>query len=299
MASDREKTISRVTVCGAAANVALAAVKLVAGVVGRSSAMVADAIHSFSDLVSDIIVLVMVKVSSRGQDTSHDYGHGKFETLATVGIALLLVVVGARLLAGGVEKISFVLKGGTLDTPGTVALVAAVLSIAVKEALYQWTAHVGRSLDSSVMITNAWHHRTDALSSVASAAGIALALLLGGRWAVLDPVVCCAISIFIFYIAVKMAIPALNELTEASLPDSTEKEISSIICSVSGVDNVHALKTRRIGPDIYIESHIVVNPYMKVIDAHRITEVAEQKLRQKYGQGTQISLHVEPSVESD
>lgn len=299
MEQGRERTITRVTFWGAVANLALSALKFAAGLVGRSSAMVADAVHSLTDLISDVIVIVMVKVSSKEQDEGHDYGHGKFETLATAAIALLLVVVGAKLMAGGVEKIRFAIGGGELEVPGRIALWAALLSIVVKEILYQWNARVGRKLGSPAMISNAWHHRTDALSSVGAALGIGGALLFGGKWAILDPIVCCAISIFIFVVAIKMALPAIGELTEASLPEEMENRIVDILMSVEGVDNVHALKTRRNGPNIIVEAHIVVNPEMSVSEAHRLTEIGETLLREEYGAGTHISLHVEPSVESD
>ena len=290
---NREKSIVRVTVWGAVVNVVLAVAKLVAGIVGRSAAMTADAIHSFSDLVSDVIVLVMVKVASRGNDKDHEYGHGKFETLATVAVA-----VGGKMLADGVSRIAGFFRGEQMVVPGMIAFWAALVSIAVKEALYQWTAHVGRKFDSPAVVTNAWHHRSDALSSVGSAVGIALAILLGGKWAIMDSVVACAISIFIIRIGVKMALPALRELTEASLPEETENEIRDVILSVDGVLDVHAMKTRKTGPDIIIESHIVVDPEMTVFQAHLITEYAEDRLRERFGQKTQISLHVEPSVES-
>lgn len=295
----REREMTAVTVWGAVANVALAGAKLLAGLVGKSSAMTADAIHSLSDLVSDVIVLAMVKVSSKGRDKSHDYGHGKFETLATAFVALMLLVVGGKLMADGVGKIVDIVHGTSLPVPGRIALWAAVLSIVVKEVLYQWTARVGRKCQSPAIITNAWHHRTDALSSVASAAGISAAILFGGKWTVMDPIVCCLISIFIVYIAVKMAIPALNELTEASLPDEIEDEMERIIRSVEGVENVHAMKTRSAGPNYIVESHIVVRPDMSVAEAHAITAVAEARLRERFGASTQISLHVEPSVEAE
>lgn len=295
---NREKSIVRVTVWGAVANVVLAVAKLVAGIVGRSAAMTADAIHSFSDLVSDVIVLVMVKVASRGNDKDHEYGHGKFETLATVAVALLLLAVGGKMLADGVSRIAGFFRGEQMVVPGMIAFWTALVSIAVKEALYQWTAYVGRKFDSPAVVTNAWHHRSDALSSVGSAVGIALASLLGGKWAIMDSVVACAISIFIIRIGVKMALPALRELTEASLPEETENEIRDVILSVDGVLDVHAMKTRKTGPDIIIESHIVVDPEMTVFQAHLLTEYAEDRLRERFGQKTQISLHVEPSVES-
>lgn len=299
MDQQREHTITSVTAWGAVANLALTALKFVAGLVGRSSAMVADAVHSLSDLISDVVVIVMVKISSRKQDKGHDYGHGKFETLATAFVALMLLVVGAKLTVGGIEKIRTVMDGGELAVPGKFALWAALISIAVKEVLFQWNSRVGRKVNSPAMISNAWHHRTDALSSIGSAAGIGGALLLGGKWAVLDPIVCCAISVFIFVIAVQMAIPALGELTEASLPEEMENKIIDLLQSVDGVENVHALKTRRNGPDIIVDAHIVVDPDMSVAAAHALTEIGESLLRQEYGDGTQISLHVEPSEESD
>ena len=295
---NREKEISKVTVWGAVANVALAIVKFIAGIVGQSSAMMADAVHSLSDLVSDVIVLAMVKVAAKGKDKSHDYGHGKFETLATAAVAILLLVVGAKLCASGVTKIKTVLQGGSIETPGTIALVAALVSIAVKEILFQVTARTGRRHNSPAVIANAWHHRTDAMSSVGAAMGIGAAIIFGGKWAVLDPLVCCGISVFIFYIAVKMALPAISELSEASLPDETEEEIISLTRQVEGVRDVHALKTRKSGPNIIIEAHIVVDPEMSVREAHDITEIAESCLRDKFGKETQISLHVEPSEDA-
>lgn len=296
---DRTRKITSVTLWGAVSNVALAAAKLAAGVVGHSSAMVADAVHSISDLVSDVIVLVMIKVASKGTDKSHDYGHGKFETLASMAVSILLFVVGARLLASGIVQIGNVVHGGSIAVPGMIAFWAALVSIVVKEILFQWTARVARECESTAVLSNAWHHRTDALSSVASALGIGTAVLLGGRWAILDPIVCCGISIFIFVIAVRMAIPALNELTEGSLPEQTESEINELILSVEGVEDVHALKTRRSGPSIIVEAHLVVDPEMKVVDAHKLTVDAEKLVRERFGEDTQISFHIEPCADAD
>lgn len=295
----RNGEISKVTLWGAAANIALAAFKLFAGLLGRSSAMMADALHSLSDLVSDVVVLVMVRVSSKEKDRTHEYGHGKFETIATAFVAFLLFLAGIKMIAEGVSKVRFVIRGGSIDSPGMISLVAALVSITVKEILFQWTARVGRRNDSPAVVANAWHHRTDALSSVAAAMGIGLALLLGGRWTVLDPLVCCGISLFIFYIALKMFLPALNELTEGSLPEDTEQEIKAIISSVDGVQDVHAMKTRRMGPSMIIDSHIVVNPAMSVLEAHDITVIAEKRIRERFGDSTQVSIHVEPDIASD
>jgi len=291
---NREKTISRVTIWGAVGNLVLTGFKLVAGFVGHSSAMVADAIHSLSDLISDVVVLVMVKVSSKGIDQNHDFGHGKFETLATVLVSLMLLIVGGELMANGIEKIRLVWQGGELASPGSIALWAAIVSIIVKEALYQWTAIVGKRVNSPAMISNAWHHRTDALSSIGSALGIGGAMLLGGKWTILDPIVGCIISIFIIVVAVKMVLPALHELTEGSLPKEMKEKIKSLILSVDGVDNVHDLRTRRNGPNVIISAHIVVDPEMSVMKAHTLTELAEEAVRKEFGNETQINIHVEP-----
>lgn len=260
--------------------------------------MLADAVHSLSDLVSDIVVLVMVRVSSQGVDKNHAYGHGKFETLATAIVALLLLMVGGELMADGVAKIHDVWAGKELPMPNKLALWAAVVSIVVKEGLYWWTYIVGKRVNSPAMITNAWHHRTDALSSVGALIGIGGAMWLGGRWVILDPIVGSIISVFIIVVAVKMAMPALYELTEGSLPEDEARQIMEIIGAVPGVKDVHQLKTRRNGPTVILSAHVVVNPKMTVEEAHRITELAEEAVREVFGRETQISIHVEPSKEA-
>ncbi|MBQ0153176.1 MAG: cation transporter [Bacteroidales bacterium] len=295
----REQKISQVTIWGAIGNLLLTAFKLVAGLLGRSSAMIADAIHSLSDLVSDIVVLVMVKVSSKGVDKSHDYGHGKFETLATVVVAVILLWVGIELLIEGIGKIRLVIMGDTLPVPRQIALWAALISILVKEILYQWTSRVGKKVNSPAMITNAWHHRSDALSSIGAALGIGGAICFGGKWVILDPIVGCIISIFIVVIAVKMAIPALYELTDGSLPEEIEQQIIQLILSVDGVTNVHDLRTRRNGPIIIIGVHIVVDPNITVAKAHHLTVLAENAIRNQFGNETQISIHIEPTEEAE
>lgn len=294
----RTRQIQSVTFWGAVCNLALSALKLTAGLVGRSSAMVADAVHSFSDLVSDVVVLVFARISGKGKDKGHDYGHGKFETLATTVVSLLLLVVAARMIASSVGQIRSALAGTPPSAPGVIALVAAVVSIAVKEILYQWTARVGRRLSSSVMVANAWHHRSDALSSVGSLIGIGAAILLGGKWTILDPLVGLVISVVIIVVAVKMSIPALAELTDASLPDDVEHKITEIIDSVPGVSDVHELKTRRCGHYSIAEVHMVVRPDMTILEAHDLTVEAEQRLHAAFGDDMQVTIHVEPSVDS-
>lgn len=292
--TDRKKQITKVTLVGSAVNLALTAAKLFAGFFGRSAAMVADGVHSLSDLVTDFIVLVFVNISSKGKDRSHDYGHGKFETLASLLISLLLLVVAAELMASSIKKILLVLGGGEIAVPGMIALWAAVVSIVLKEGLYWYTYSVGKKIDSPAMIANAWHHRSDALSSVGSFLGIGGAILLGHKWVILDPLAGCIISIAIIVVAVKMAVPALKELLDVSLPDDKEDEIVRVAESVPGVLNVHELKTRQSGPGIIIDAHIVVRPDMTVSAAHDIATAVEDALKSRFGASTQTSIHIEP-----
>ena len=295
---NRTKDIQKITLWGAFCNIALTIVKFVAGILGGSTAMLADAVHSASDLVTDIIVIVFTRISGKGKDKGHDYGHGKFETLATVVVSLMLLVVGAEMIKSSYQQIRSAVEGNPLPAPEMIALWAAVISIFSKEFLYQWTVKVGKRLSSPVVIANAWHHRTDALSSVGSLVGIAGAIALGGEWTILDPLVGAVISIVIFVMAVKMSIPALAELTEASLPEKTEQKMLEIIRSVEGVRGVHELKTRLCGHYCIADFHIVVDPETTILESHETTVIIERKLREEFGEETQINIHVEPSDDS-
>lgn len=293
--SQREKRIMKVTLTGMFVNVVLSAGKIAAGVFGRSSAMLADGVHSLSDLLTDIIVIAFVRVSSKGRDRSHEFGHGKYETLATLLVSLILIVVAAQMMVSGIGSITNVLDGGTIPVPGYVALAAAVISIVAKELLYRYTIAVGRKTGSPAVEANAWHHRSDAFSSIGSLIGISGAIFLGDKWVILDPIVCCCISIAIFVVAVKMAGPSLNELLDGSLPEESEKEIVSLAMSVEGVRNIHDLKTRRSGLSVMVEAHLVVDPDMTVEQAHEISTAVENAIVKKFGNETQISIHIEPS----
>lgn len=295
----REKRVTRVTLWGSVVNLVLTVFKIFAGVLGHSAAMVADGVHSLSDLLSDIVVLVFIRISSKGRDREHEFGHGKFETLATVVVSLMLVVVAAKLISGGVSNIRAAISGTLLPKPGWIALAAAVASVVAKEILYRVTVKVGREVDSPVTVANAWHHRSDAFSSIGSLLAIGGAIVLGRRWTVLDPIASCVIGVMIVVVAVKMAVPSLQELLDASLPEDMEKDIVSMIERVDGVRNAHGLKTRRNGTSVIIEAHIVVDPDITVLQAHGISTAVERVLRAKFGPQTQISLHVEPSLDSE
>ena len=293
---DRQQQINKVTWWGAAVNLLLTACKIMAGIFGRSAAMIADGVHSLSDLSSDAVVLIFTRISSKAKDRDHEFGHGKFETLATVIISLILIVVGAKLMSNGIKSIIACINGEVLPRPGFIALAAAVVSIVSKEILYQWTAAVGRKTGSTAVMANAWHHRSDALSSIGALLGIGGAIILGDRWTILDPITSCVISVAIIVVAVKMALPSLAELLETSLPEEIEKEIMDIASSVPGVNDIHELKTRRNGMSFIIDAHVVVNPDMTVVEAHDIATNVEEALCGRFGPETQTSIHIEPDT---
>lgn len=294
----RTSKITFVTLVGSVVNAVLTVFKIVAGIVGHSAAMIADGVHSLSDLLSDVVVLVFVRISGKGRDKDHDYGHGKFETFATLIISLMLLVVGANLMSSGITSIKKILGGESIENPGMIALWAAALSIVSKEILYRYTAAQGRKLDSPMMVANAWHHRSDALSSIGSLLGIGGAIVLGDKFVILDPLAGCIISIFIIVMAVRMSIPAIKELLDVSLPDEMEEEIVCTAKAISGVVDLHELKTRREGPGIVMEGHLVLHSDISLQQAHGISKRVEQALREKFGTATQISLHLEPENDS-
>ena len=294
--SNRQQEIKRVTLWGAAVNLLLTACKVAAGVFGRSAAMIADGVHSLSDLLSDAIVLIFTHISSKDKDRKHRFGHGKFETMATVIISIILVVVAAKLMSGGIRNIVACIKGEVLPRPGFIALAAAVVSIISKEILYQWTAAVGKKTGSTAVMANAWHHRSDAMSSIGALLGIGGAIILGDKWTILDPITSCGISIAIIVVAIKMAMPSLEELLETSLPEDIEKEITDIVSAVPGVNDIHELKTRRNGMSFIIDAHVVVDPDKTVVEAHDIATNVEEALRGRFGAETQTSIHIEPDT---
>lgn len=296
---DRTAKVTLVTLIGSVVNIILTVFKIFAGVLGRSTAMIADGIHSLSDLLSDIVVIVFVKISAKGRDKDHDYGHGKFETFATLIISLMLIVVAVNLMSGGINKIRMILDGGEVSSPGMIALWAAVASIVLKEILYRYTIIQGKALNSPMMIANAWHHRSDAFSSVGSLLGIAGAIFLGDKFVILDPITGCVISIFILVMAVKMSVPAIKELLDVSLPDDVEEKIEATAKSVKGVVDLHELKTRREGPGIIMEGHLVLDSDISLKEAHNISKKVEESLRKEFGPETQISLHLEPEDDAE
>lgn len=293
---NREKTIYKVTWVGFFANLVLSIAKLLAGIFGRSGAMIADAVHSISDFATDVVVLAFVKVSAKPKDEGHDYGHGKYETLATVIIGLALFAVGVGILINSIELIRQVVDGVVIERPGLIALVAAAVSIVVKEALYWYTILAARRVNSPAMEANAWHHRSDAFSSIGTLIGIGGAYFLGEQWRVLDPIAAVIVSLFIGKVAYNLVKNGLEELLERSLPKELEDEIIGIIMSDSRLSDLHNLKTRRLGAHFAIELHVRVDGAMSVNDSHKLTQSIEKRLKEKYGDGTQVIIHIEPVI---
>ena len=290
----RAKQIYRVTLLGMFVNMALFAFKLIAGIVGRSGAMIADAVHSASDFATDIVVLAFVRISSKPRDDDHKWGHGKYETLASLIIGVALFAVGVDIFMDSALKIKAVANGEVLPRPGMIAIVAAAVSIVVKEALYQYTARKGKALESPSVVANAWHHRSDALSSIGALLGIGAAYLLGEKWRIADPIAAIVVAALILKVAIDLCSTALAELLEKSLPRATEEEIISIISATPNVYKPHNLRTRRIGSNIAVEVHIRVDGAMTVQDSHEISREIEHSLRARFGEQTAVAIHIEP-----
>jgi len=293
----RERQIYKVTIVGSLVSLFLIMVKFPAGIIGRSSAMIADAVHSLSDFVTDIIVIAFVRTSQKPKDEKHAYGHGKFETLASLMIGIVLLGVGVGIAWSGAVNIYSVIQGETLPSPGIVAFIAALATIVSKEILYRYTIIKGKKLNSPVLIANAWHHRSDALSSIGTAIGIGGAIFLGDKWTVLDPLAALVVSVFIIQVSIKLIKPCLDELLERSLPKEVQEDIKQIVGTFKDAQQLHNLRTRKIGNYYAIEFHIRMEGNKSLVETHaRISEI-ELQLKEKYGSGTYVTIHVEPLAE--
>jgi len=290
----RERRIYKVTLTGSIVSLLLILVKFPAGIMGRSAAMIADAVHSLSDFLTDIVVIVFVKTSQKPKDDEHAYGHGKFETLATLIIGLVLLGVGLGIAWSGANSIYGVIKGDLHPSPGIIALLAALATIASKEILYWYTIKQGKKLNSPALIANAWHHRSDGFSSIGTAIGIGGAIFLGDKWTILDPLAALVVSFFIVKMAFKLIKPCLDELLERSLPEALIQEIEKIVSHYAGVYQLHNLCTRKIGYYAAIEFHIRMDGNKTLTEIHSLTTEIELKLKERFGNKTHVIIHVEP-----
>lgn len=286
--------IRHVTWVGFWVNAVLMIIKIVVGITGKSDALVADGVHSLSDFATDFIVLALVGIAYRSADSDHPYGHGKYETFGALLIAVILLIVAAGIGWGGVDAVIRSLKGEVLPRPDMLTIIVALLSIGAKEWLYRYTLRQGRIIDSPSLIANAWHHRSDAISSVATLVGVSISYFFGESWRILDPLASILIAIFIAVSALEIARPSVNELLEKSLPAETLERLRRAIMSVPGVKDFHHLRTRRNGHSYLAEVHIKVDPDITVTQGHAISTAVEIALRAIMGPDSIITVHVEP-----
>lgn len=291
----REKQAERVTIVGLIGNALLVAAKYAAGIVASSGAMIADATHSLSDTVTDFAVIAGLRMTDMPPDEDHEYGHGRIETLVAAFCGVMLAAAAIGILSSAVWSLyEVIVLGEEIDPPGVAALYAAIVSIVVKEILYRYTAAAGRKLESPALIANAWHHRSDALSSIGTALGIGAAATLGGRWAVVDPVAALAVGVMIFLASWQILSSSCQELIDRSLGQEGEQVIKQVMASIPGVLGFHNVRSRRLGAYISIDAHIFVESTLSIVEAHDIASAVEKKLRTEFGPKTQISIHVEP-----
>ena len=284
----------RATWVGFWANIGLSVLKVLAGIFGRSSAMIADGIHSASDLLTDVAVIVVIGVSRKKADSDHAYGHGKIETFVTFAIAVVLAAVGIGIGYDGAERAIESFKGAAIPQPGWIALAMAVASILVKEWLFRYSRSVARRIGSTALEANAWHHRSDAYSSLATLAGVAGAMFLGPQWRILDPLAAVFVSILIIIMAWGMAKQSVLELLETSLPAEETERIAGIIGSTPGVEGFHRLRTRRNGNTRIIDCHIQLAPGLTLEQAHDIATDVEHRLAAEFSPVT-VNVHMEPA----
>jgi len=290
----REKQIYKTTIIGGVANVLLLLFKFVAGIVAGSSAMIADAVHSLSDFLTDIVVLVFVGISNKPEDKDHEYGHGKYETFAALIIGVVLLGVAIGIIYSGAHKVLMWLRGENLPSPGVIALWAAIASIIVKELIYRYTVSVSRKIDSPALKANAWHHRSDALSSVGTALGIGGAIFIGDRWTVLDPVAGVIVGVLIVAVSAKMIYENTQELLDRALPTNIEDQILEIVKTYPTVGDPHHLRTRRIGSHYSIDLHLRMDGQASLKTAHDTASEIEKNFKGKFGEKTIVNLHMEP-----
>ena len=285
------------TLVGLFINVVLTAGKYTAGVLGNSGAMIADATHSLSDLLTDFVVLFGLRYTGKPADEDHAYGHGRIETLVAASCGLVLLIVGMGIFFEGGAGILRALSGQTLPRPGIVALWAAVASILLKEILFRYTFAKGRELNSLSLQANAWHHRTDALSSVGAFLGIGGSLLGGESWAILDPAAALLVSVFVLHAAVSIFWNSIKEVLDTSLAPSQVKLIKTMAMEFSEIRDIHKIRTRRIGFYVAVEAHILLDGRMSLKEAHDLATALEEKLKELLGQSALITLHTEPYEE--
>lgn len=275
-------------------NAFLGVAKVLGGIFSRSSALVADGIHSFSDFFSDIIIIMMVGISRKKPDAKYQFGHGRFEALATLILSVVLILVALGILYEGIVNIIDFLKGGEIPRPGWVALGIILFSIVVKEWLYHYTRRAGERIKSEAVVANAWHHRSDSFSSLATLVGVGGSMFFGERWRILDPIAAIVVGIFIVVVGLQMAKPALGEMLGASLPKDKRRAIIHALKTTPGVRGYTAFRTFKSGFEGYVEVRIKVDADISVKEAHDIATAAEHNMSHAV---TDLVIHASTHIE--
>ncbi|MEG1934242.1 MAG: cation diffusion facilitator family transporter [Kiritimatiellia bacterium] len=297
---NRVEEANRVTWLSVVINVILTAGKLLVGIFGHSAAMVADALHSFSDFATDFAVIAGMRMAGRPEDRDHPYGHGKYETLAAVIIGVALCGVG---LAIAFDAGTTIYRAFVRDTwpvvPSYIALVAGLVSIVTKEYLYRVTVRIARKTHNDALMANAWHHRSDAFSSIGTTLGVAGAALLGGRWVLLDSAAAMVVGFILLWIAWGIVRDSLDKLMEHSMDPKEVARVLELVHTIPGVTEPHHLRSRRVGTVAVIEIHFRVDAEMTVLESHEIASHVESLLKEEFGQEAIITVHVEPQKRSE
>lgn len=294
--SEQKRTASRIIYTGLFVNVFLALIKISSGIFGLSTAVIADGIHTISDSVSDVVAIVGLKVSQKPVDESHHYGHGKFETLSAAIIGLMVFLAGIGIIITATEKLTAVIKGFAFPVPRLIVLLSVFLSIISKELMFRYSYNCGKKINSSVLVANAWHHRSDAVSSLAVFAGISALILLGDRFYFIDPCIAAVVAFIVIRASYKIINKSLSELLETSLNKDIEAGLINKITAVEGVIKFHNFKTRSIGNNSSVELHILVNNDLNIMQAHDIATQVEKAIRNELGENTFVSVHTEPFI---
>ena len=280
--------IRRVSLVGAALDLLLGVAKILFGWIGHSQSLIADGVHSLSDLFTDVVVLWAAKASEHEADSDHPYGHGRFQTAATVFLGMSLIVVAIGI---GYDAISRLFNPAQLEKPAAITLWVALISVLTKEAIYHYTMRTARKLRSNLLKANAWHSRSDAMSSIVVMVGI-VGTLYGLVY--LDAIAAVIVAAMIIHVGWKLAWDSLCELVDTGLDDDELKKFRDIMRTVDGVTDVHELRTRHMGDDIYADVHIHVNPTISVSEGHRIGDGVEQALSNEFDNLTDVIVHIDP-----
>lgn len=288
---DEGQVIRRLSFVGIVGNIFLAAFKFLAGIMGHSSAMVSDAVHSLSDVFATFVALLGVKLGRRDADASHPYGHDRLESVAAVVLGLILLVTGLGIGWAGMEK---VLAGNyeDLPIPGVIALVAAIVSIVVKEAMFWYTRHYARAIRSSAFEADAWHHRSDALSSIGALIGVGGSML---GFPVLDPVASVVICLFILKQAIEIIIDAVKKMLDTSCGAEFESKVRDLVNAEEGVCRIDVLHTRMFGDRVYIDLEIAIDGTMQLVAAHAIAERVHDDIEHAFPEVKHVMIHVNPA----